>query len=120
MSWYLAFLPIACLLFMWYNKIEFYSKRKKEYKLKASVVRFVKEKSPMRNDFTLIPYAYVRIEGRKEKLVRLKYSDSWSMPYKVGDQVDVFFYAGVLYYWDAYDVGLSKYLPSKWDFWNAE
>jgi len=54
----------------------------------------------MRNDFTLIPYAYVQIEGRKEKLVRLKYC--------------------VLYYWDAYDVGLSKYLPSKWDFWNAE
>ena len=85
--------------------------------MESTVIKFVKEKGPMRNDFTLLPYAYVQIKDYNEKLVKLKYSDSWKMPYKVGDKVSVFWYAGVLYYWEAHDTGLSKHLPTKWDFW---
>lgn len=83
-------------------------------KLKAEVVEYRNEKSPMRNDYTQIPYPYVRIrtDRQGEKLVKLKYANSLYKPFKIGEEVEVFWYAGVLYFWHTYDKGITKFLPA--------
>lgn len=88
--------------------------------MKAEVVEYRYHKSPMRNDYTQMTYPYVKINEESERLIKLKYASSGSKPFKIGEQVDVFWYAGVLYFWHAYDRGINKFLPKKWDFWNKD
>jgi hypothetical protein len=120
MLWTVLTLLTLFILFEWKNKIDFYKSRVGKERLKAIVVEYRKEKGPMRNDYTMIPYPYVIIDGDVSKLIRLKYASSVSKPFPIGEEVEVFFQAGILYYWGAYEKGLSKFLPSKWDFWSKE
>ena len=89
-------------------------------RLKAVVIEYWNEKSPMRNDFTKLAYPYVQIKKDNPKLTRLKYADSVSKPFEIGAEVEVFWYEGILYYWHAYDKGLYKFLTSKWSIWNKD
>ena len=103
------------------SKIRFLWLREGASKIKAQVIEYRKAKGPMRNDYTLLDYPYVKIltEGPdKDKVRRLKYTDSWRRPFKIGEVVDVFWSGDELLYWHAMENGLTKYLPSKWTLRN--
>ena len=118
--WYFICIPLVYLLFKWKGKVDFYEMRIGKEKILAQVIEYRDHKSPMRNDYTQIPYPYVRVnpEDKDSRLIKLKYANNMWKPFKIGDQVGVFWYGGVLYYWDSYDSIITKYLPSRWDFWN--
>ena len=74
----------------------------------------------MRNDYTELDYPYVKIdlENNQHTIRKLKYANSWNKPFKIGQKVDVFWYGNDLLYWNAYNNGINKYLPNKWNFIN--
>ncbi len=121
MIWSLLLFSIALYLFQWKSKIEFLEIRKDKVKIKAKVIEYRKSEVPIRNDFTKISYPYVELSTSQEHydLVKLRHTSSWQKPFAVGQEVDVFFYADDLLYWNAYDYGYTKYLPSKWKFWRT-
>lgn len=98
MIWYLFIIPILYLLFQWQGKVEFYKMKNGKEPLKAKVIEYRNEKSPMRNDYTQIPYPYVQTDSdnskltKLTKLTKLKYANSMSKPFKIGEDVDVFWY----------------------------
>ena len=110
---------LVVLVYMTNEKILFTKDRANAKKIIAEVVEYRKEKVPIRNDYTLLNYPYVRIDLENEEYVlrKLRYADS-SFPFKVGEKINVFWLANDLLYWDAYNHGFNKYLPEKWDFWN--
>lgn len=115
---FVVFIVLALSVYIamqWRGKVKFYKMRKGKTLILAEVAEFRDEKSPMRNDYTKIPYPYVRLlsEDGTEKIVKLKYSNSLSTPFTLGDFVEVFWYGGTLYFWNAYDFGLTRYLPVK-------
>ncbi|MEQ9424608.1 MAG: hypothetical protein RJQ09_09340 [Cyclobacteriaceae bacterium] len=110
--------PLIFILFQANNKIHFISLRKNSKKLRAKVVEYRKEKVPIRNDFTRIDYPFVVILSETQPIIRkLRYSSSWRRPFRVGDEIDVFFNGSDLLYWNAFDKGLNKFLPYSWKTW---
>lgn len=107
---------LAVFAVLWYSKVSFLNMREGAEKLNATVIEYRNEKGPMRNDYTEIPYPYVRIEGSTERLIRLKYASSGSKPFEINETVHAFWFAGILYYWEAYDKGMYKYIPGKINF----
>ena len=100
-------------------KIQFINARKKSKKITATVIEYGYEKGPLRNDYTMLYYPYVKldlpdIEYRK---IKLRYADNKNKPFKIGEKIDVFWYGNDLAYWNTYDKGFSKLLPEKWTFW---
>ncbi|WP_348739208.1 hypothetical protein [Tenacibaculum sp. 190524A02b] len=90
--------------------------RNNSKKIYAEVVEYRKEKGSMRNDYTLLNYPYVKIETEKGEyiVVKLRFADNSSKPFKIGEKIVVFWYMDDLLYWNAYDNGLYKYLPESW------
>lgn len=121
MIWIISFLLLLFILHSWKTKVDYLSIRQGRKKMNARVIMYKKEKVPMRNDFTKISYPYVEILNSEKhpNVIKIRYANSWSKPFKLGQKIAVFFYAGELMYWHAYDRGYSKYLPSKWKFWNV-
>ncbi|WP_203258536.1 hypothetical protein [Hyunsoonleella ulvae] len=97
-------------------KVKHIEIRSRATKIKAEVVEYRKEKGPMRNDYTLLEYPYVRIDLDDEDYIieRLKYATSSGRYFKIGQIIDVFWYDNYLLYWDAYDNGIYKYFPGSW------
>ncbi|MEW7280054.1 hypothetical protein ABW636_15780 [Aquimarina sp. 2201CG1-2-11] len=85
-------------------------------KIEAEVIKYVKEKGPMRNDYTRLYYPYVKIDLENDEYAirKLRYADSSSKPFKIGEKIHVFWYNNDLLYWDTYNRGLYKLLPEKW------
>ncbi len=81
----------------------------------GEVIEYRDNKVPIRNDFTQIPYPYVKIQNELNdaKLIKLKYANNIIKPFKIGEKVEVFWYGGELYFWNAYDRGILKFLPKK-------
>ncbi|MEM6299224.1 MAG: hypothetical protein AAF740_11115 [Bacteroidota bacterium] len=102
--------PLIYIISLWIGKVDFYSKRKHSEMLWAEVVEYRMIKSPIRGDYNKLPYAFVKIKGA-DNLVKLKYATSAGEPFKIGEKVKVFWHKGILMYWDAFDRGISKYLP---------
>lgn len=99
------------------SKKEFYNLRNGKKKLLAKVVEYKKYKSPLRNDYTQILYPHVIIIGDEdEKSIRLKFTRYPKKPFKIGEEINVFWHGKLLYFWDAYDIGWQKKIPSNWDF----
>lgn len=119
MIWFGIIIVVVFGLFHWHSKIKFVKQRESNRKLSAEVIEYRKEKSPMRNDYTRIPYPYVRIidEEVSSELIKLKYSNSFKNPFQISDIVEVFWHEGTLFYWNAYDEGIMKYFPERWNFW---
>ena len=116
-SIFIIFIAIFFLLVKLNAKMHFLGLREGSEKIKAEVVEYRKEKGPIRNDYTMLNYPYVKIltDGPDEgKIRRLRYATNWSKAFKVGQTVHVFWNAGELLYWDAMDKGIEKFLPSKW------
>ncbi len=87
--------------------------------MNAKVVKYKKEKVPLRSDYTKISYPYVSINNPDEPsvLVKLRYASSFQKTLSIGQETNVLFYAGELLYWDTCNQGVYKYLPSKFKFW---
>lgn len=112
----LAFL-IGVLIYLIYIKITFLKNRNQSKKITAKVIEYRTEKSPMRNDYTMLSYPYVKIGDDQDTILRkLRYANNFNKPFKIGEQIDVFWDGNDLMYWYAYDFGLYKYLPKSWNF----
>ena len=99
------------------SKKSYYELREGREKLKAKVIEYKKYKSPMRNDFTQILYPHViLVNSDKQNSIRLKYTTYPKKPFEIGEEIDVFWNDKILCYWDSYDTGWQKKLPSNWDF----
>ncbi len=116
--WSIIVIIIGIFTYLTYTKIEFVNLRNRSKKIVAKVVEYRKEKGPIRNDYTYLEYPYVKIdlEDADYTIRRLKYAKSGKKPFKIGQEVDVFWYGSNLLYWHAYDNGIHKYIPSKWNF----
>ncbi|EZH75885.1 hypothetical protein ATO12_03585 [Aquimarina atlantica] len=111
---------IGILIYMIYTKTQFIKLRSNALKIEAEIVKYIREKGPMRNDYTLLNYPYVKIHLENEDYVirKLRYADSSSKPFKIGEIIYVFWNNNDLLYWNTYDRGWKKYLPEKWNFLN--
>ena len=118
MIWSIFILVILFILFHWYSKVKFCERKHEKEFFIAEVIEYRNEKISIRNDYTKIPYPYVRTNKDNPSLTRVKYAKSGSLPFEIGENIDVFWEGDVLYYWSAYDIGLYKFLPSKWNFWS--
>lgn len=110
----LTLILLGYVVVMTNSKIQFLNIRKRAVKLKAQVIEYRKEKGPIRNDYTMLQYPYVKVlsDGPDQgKIRRLRYANNWSKPFRVGELVDVFWSGGELLYWNAMDKGIQKYLP---------
>ena len=118
--WTILFIIIGIYVYLTYTKIEFLNLRTGCKKISAEVVEYRKEKGPMRNDYTELDYPYVKIDLENEEYIirKLKYANSMNKPFDIGQKVDVFWYGSDLLYWNAYDNGINKYLPNKWNLLN--
>ena len=105
------------------DKIDFLEMRARSEKIEAEVIDFRQEKKErMRNDYVINTYIYVKIlsEGPNQgKERRLQYAYplsglNLSWPFKIGETIDVFWSGGELFYWNAMDKGVARYLPNKW------
>lgn len=106
------------VLFTMNTKIQFLKTREGAKKLRAKVIEYRAQKGPMRNDFTKLNYPFVNILSEDEQLLRkLRYANSTSKPFKIGEEIDVFFSGGDLLYWDTYNRGLYRFLPESWTKW---
>ena len=116
MIWSIFFAIIIIILFFTNSKIEHIKLRNKSKKINAEVIEYRREKGAMRNDYTLLNYPYVRIETEKNEhiLVKLRFANNSSKPFKIGKKIFVFWNTSDLLYWNAYDKGLYKYLPESW------
>lgn len=110
MIWTLLTILLILFIIQWKSKIDFTAMKKGKTPIKATVIEYRKRKSPMRNDYSKIPYPYVQIQHRYKNLTKLKYANSLFKPFKISEEVEVFLYNGTLYYWNAYDKGILKYL----------
>lgn len=106
---------IIILLFTIYNKVSYIKIRTNSKKVRATVIEYRKEKSPSRNDYTLLNYPYVKIDLDTGEYIiqKLRYADNYSFPFIIGQQIHVFWDGDKLLYWNAYDRGIYKYLPEK-------
>ncbi|UTW67042.1 hypothetical protein KFE94_02705 [bacterium SCSIO 12643] len=85
--------------------------------MRARVVEYRKEKVPIRNDYTRMDYPFVVLLPDRDRIIRkLRYANSWSKPFEIGEEIDVFFNENDLLYWDAYEQGIYKYMPDTWRF----
>lgn len=115
MIWSIVFVFIVGLLFSIYSKIRHITLRNNSKKISAVVVEYRREKAPIRNDYSRLNYPYVRIETEQDcKIVKLRFADSFSKPFEIGEQIFVFWNGNDLLYWDAYEKGLYQYLPKSW------
>jgi len=98
------------------SKIRLIKKRNNSEKIEAEVVEYRREKSSMRNDYTLLNYPYVKIktENGESILTKLSHADNYSKPFEIGEKIPVFWYSDKLLYWNVYDKGIYKYLPESW------
>ena len=113
------FIIIGLIFYLTYTKIEFIKIRTDSKKISAEVIEYRREKGPMRNDYTKLDYPYVKILDNNEYTIKkLKYATSGNRPFEIGQKIDVFWYGNDLLYWNAYDNGINKYLPNKWNFIN--
>lgn len=112
---------VAILLLLMHDKIKYIKLRNKAKKVSAEVVEYKKERGPFRNDFTLLNYPYVKIETEKDKhiIVKLRFANNWNKPFKIGEKIPVFWNESDLFYWNAYDRGLYKYLPESWRIFHS-
>ena len=116
MLWSAIVLLILVILIFSNSKIKYIKLRNESKKINAEVVEYRKEKTSMRNDYTLLNYPYVKLELDNEEyiIIKLKYANSATKPFKIGEKISVFWYNNDLLFWHAYDKGLYKYLPSSW------
>lgn len=111
-----GFLLITTLLLI-RSKVAFMRSRARAGKLRARVVEYRRDKVPIRNDFTKIDYPYViLLSDNTRTALKLRYASSWKRDFDIGEEIDVFYHAGELLYWHAYDKGIYRYLPSTWGF----
>ena len=110
-----VFFLVIILVYLIYSKISFIKIRNGSKKISAVIAEYRKEKGPMRNDYTLLNYPYVRIEVNYQDfiLAKLNYADNWRHNFHIGEKIDVFWNEDKLLYWSAYDNGIYKYLPNK-------
>ena len=116
MIWSIPIILIIIVLFLTNSKIEHIKLRIDSKKISAEVVEYRKEKGPMRNDYTLLNYPYVKIDLDDGDFIirKLRYASNSNKPFKIGEKIFVFWYISDLLYWNAYDKGLYKYLPGSW------
>jgi hypothetical protein len=112
----LLIILILLYLVLWNSKVKFLKMREASKPITAKVIQYRNEKGPMRNDYTPLPYPYVSINDNTSELRKLKYASSNSKPFKINDEIIVFWFSGTLYYWDAFDRGVYKYLPGQIKF----
>ena len=116
--WFIPILLVVILVSI-NNKVKYTVLRNNSIKVSARVVEYRLEKVPIRNDFTRIDYPFVVLLPDRDRLIRkLKYTNSWSKPFEIGEEINVFLYENDLLYWNAYENGLYKFLPNTWDFWS--
>ncbi|GAB5566178.1 MAG: hypothetical protein Wins2KO_32410 [Winogradskyella sp.] len=87
-------------------------------KLRAKVVEFKLEHgSPLGDDGSRY-YAYVQIEMENKDVIFQKLEHEIGVialaPFKKGEIINVFWNKGKLFYWNSYQRGIFKLLPSKW------
>lgn len=117
----LAFAGALIRVFTSYmSKLNFLSTRKNKEKIIGTVLEYRSEKKyrSMRKDHTMTNFPYVRIESEgpdQGKIIKVHYPSQIFLPFKIGESIDVFWYAGVLYFWHAYARGLARFLPSRQD-----
>ncbi|WP_024771917.1 hypothetical protein [Aquimarina macrocephali] len=118
--WSVVLIIIGILGYLTYTKIQFIKLRSNSLKIEAEVVEYRREKGPMRNDYTQLNYPYVKInlENEDYTIRKLRYADSLSKPFKIGEIIYVFWNDNDLLYWNTFDKGWKKHLPEKWNFLN--
>ncbi|WP_435182177.1 hypothetical protein [Cellulophaga omnivescoria] len=99
-------------------KINHIKSRSISKKIKAEVIRYQLEHNYPVDDIVSRYYPYVKIEFEDNEYVveRLEYGKGHNVSFKKGEVIDVFWNGGKLYYWNEYDSGIFKLLPSKWRF----
>lgn len=94
------------------NHIESRSQSKK---IKAKVIEYQGEHdSPLGDDGRrYYPYVKIKMEDNEYVMVKLEYGKGHRVSFKKGEIVDVFWYGGKLFYWNEYERGIFKLLPSR-------
>lgn len=114
--WILILFPAVAILLIWNAKLRFLKMREGCTPIVARVIEYRNERGPMRNDFTKLPYPYVSINEDRTRLFKVKYASSGSHPFKINEDINVFWFSGTLYYWETFDTGIYKYIPKKFRF----
>ena len=116
MLWSIPLFLILTLLFITNSKIKYTKMRNNSEKIYAEVIEYKREKGPMRNDYTLLNYPYVRIDLKEGGYIvrKLRYANNYNEPFKIGEKISVFWNDDYLLYWNTYDKGFYKYFPENW------
>jgi len=118
MLWSIPIFLILAILYTANTKIKYIKLRNNSEKINAEVIQYKKEKGPMKNDYTLLNYPYVRIDLKEGGYMirKLSYANNYNEPFKIGEQIPVFWNNDYLLYWSTYDKGFYKYFPENWQF----
>ena len=119
MNYYIGGIVLVVILFLILTreKVNFLKDRAQSKKLTARVVEYRSERIS-KADSKKESYPYVFIENDTTILRKLKYKSLiiGGKYLKKGEYVPVFWNGLDLMYWDAYDVGINKYIPGSWNF----
>ena len=87
-------------------------------KIKAKVIDYQKEyNSPLGDDGgRYYPYVKIELDDNDCIVKKLEYGKGHNVSFKKGEVIDVFWYGGKLFYWNEYERGIFKLLPSRWIF----
>lgn len=119
LNYYYLLIPITIIVVyvvLSYYKITHRKKRLNKEKIKAKVVKYEMVTTQVsRNHYNSGMCIFVKIiDGNDSICVPLNYSFFiLSRPFKIDQEIDVFWYASDLYYWNSFENGLHKYLISK-------
>jgi len=115
-NYYYLTIPVFFILIyilLAYLKKNHLEKRQNKNKIKARVVKYkMVTKETSRNHYNSGLSIFVEIIDNQDKFTKpLNYSFFiLSRPFKINQEIDVFWYASDLYYWNSYENGLFKYV----------
>lgn len=122
MIWWILLVPIFMILLNWKEKVDFYIIRKGKKAIIGQVLKYQKVQTKQRGRLEIYHHPHVEVPNVKNRLIKLNYPNIWSpvRPFKIGEEVKVFYYGGQLFYWDSFNRGISKFLPKIWEFWKKD
>ena len=110
---------ILVFLYCSHKKITFYKNRIGKKKIPAEFIEYKWITIQVsRNDYHTYQYPFVEIyeEGKSLGSFELNFKNFMSKEFMKGEKIDMFWDNNELLHWNAYDVGIMKYIPKKWPF----
>ncbi|MFK8059881.1 MAG: hypothetical protein AB8B78_07300 [Polaribacter sp.] len=110
---------VGIFIYFWNKKITFYKNRNGKEKVVGEFLKYksVTEKV-LRNEYHTSIYPFVKINQGTENvgIFRLNFKNKLRKSFRKGEKIELFWCNNQLLYWNAYEIGILKFIPKKWLF----